>query len=134
MRGEALHQVNNNEDYFEELKRGGQTIKVIIYKMSEELSEGPQNILSELEGTEHEILRHNIEQIEGQTCIFTFGSDELMVTMSYTSCDLAFKNEGKLKQLNDASIILIAYDEYTGDLADVSYFSSANQFNVSHVL
>ena len=91
MRGEALHQVNNNEDYFEELKRGGQTIKVIIYKMSEELSEGPQNILSELEGTEHEILRHNIEQIEGQTCIFTFGSDELMVTMSYTSCDLALK-------------------------------------------
>ncbi len=132
--GNVLKKTNSNEDYFKELKRGGQKVTAILYKLPDEPSEAAMSILSELDDTEHDTLRHDPERTEKQTSELTFGSDKLKVAMSYSSCGLTLESEGKTKTLTGTSIILIAYDEFTGEIADAACFSGGNNFTVSHIL
>ncbi len=134
-RNKILRKINNNDDYFRELKRCGQKVTAILYKVPDEPSEAAMSILSELDDIEHDTLRHDPERTEKQTSELTFGSDKLKVAMSYSGCGLTLESKGKTKKnLTGTSIILIAYDEFTGEIADTACFSSANNFTVSHIL
>lgn len=113
-----LRAITENGDYFQELARDGQRVVAIPHLLADSASPELQSVLDALGALPHETLESGSLNLDGAT---------LSVAEASGSCALLL-NGNSVAQISTPGVILAVWDQYNGELADVTIFSADNAY------
>jgi len=124
--------VESNEEYFAELKKSGNMLTVIPYRLTEEDMEGCEQILTELEEIGYEEWRSDADY-GGDAERLLLGNRCLTVEMDYSKC-LITLDDGSVVQLTSPGILLAAYDDALDEVTDIVAFTQNGEYKLQRLL
>lgn len=113
-----LRSITSNDLYFQELARDGQRVVAIPHLLADSASPELQSVLDALGALPHETLESGSLNLDGAT---------LSVAEASGSCALLL-NGNSVAQISTPGVILAVWDQYNGELADVTIFSADNAY------
>ncbi len=128
-----IQRITDNNDYFAELERDNKEVWIVNYLCENEESKNYEACVEQLESLDY----HSIDDFEigqGDESIFdiSFGSHSILFTPEYESLSMEL-DSGDCFEINSRCLVVIVYDEVTDEIADISYFSATNKYQIKHL-
>jgi len=127
-----MRAITDNTDYFDELVRDKRKIVAVSCGLSQEKSEQYLKVKDKLGSCEYEL--YDTEDVlygEEYKDSLTLGDNRLTIQKDYGVCSITVNGKTDLS-IPLPGMILIVYDDVTGQIADISAFTRANGFKVQH--
>ncbi|MDO4475318.1 MAG: hypothetical protein Q4B59_00850 [Lachnospiraceae bacterium] len=124
--------IDDNEDYFDELRRDKKTVIAVPYGMNGKKTKSYRRLFDQLVGTEYECWdKADYCYGEEEQRTFQLGSTELTVTKEYDQMIIDVKNDKKVT-MTESGTAIIVYDEVTDRLVDIALFTESKDYKIVH--
>ena len=123
-----LRAITDREDYFAELRRDNKHVTAVFYKLPEASSAEYLALLEQLETIQYsEWTETDILYGEDNAETLLLGENRIEITKLYSNCVFNINTEKEMV-VSGPGVVLLVYDEITGEIADVVVFTSASGY------